>query len=312
MGQLEDMQVFIRVVEAGGISRAAEQMDIAKSAVSRRLRELEERLGSRLINRTTRTSSLTEAGHSYYQQVLKVVDQVAEINSELQDAECALTGSIRLAVPLSFGLLHLGPAIDVFIKQHPQLSIHLDFSDRQVDIVEEGFDLALRIAELKDSSIQARKICPSHHVLAASPAYLERMGVPQTPEDLQQHQFLKYAGGSSGQWAITDANGKRHSLDTTANIVANNGDFLLQMACAGHGLVMMPTFIAWKALASDDLLVVLPDCSLPSLNAHFIYPRNRYLLRRVRLLIDFMVQRFGDQPYWDKAIWANGPKRVNW
>ena len=302
MGELEDMQVFIRVVEAGGIGRAAEQLGIAKSAVSRRLSELEKRLGTRLINRTTRTSSLTDAGQSYYQQVLKVVDQVAEISSELQNADRAVTGSIRLAVPMSFGLLHLGPAIDLFIKEHPELHIHMDFSDRQVDIVEEGFDLALRIAELKDSSVQAHKICPCHHVLSASPAYLERRGVPQTPKDLEQHQFVKYSGGSGRQWTTTDANGKRHNPTMATNIVANNGDFLLQMACAGHGLLIMPTFIVWKALASGDLVKVLPDCSWPTLNAYFVYPRNRYLPRRVRLLIDFMVERFGNRPYWDQAI----------
>lgn len=302
MGQLEDMQVFIRVVEAGGIGRAAEQLDIAKSAVSRRLSELEKRLGTRLVNRTTRTSSLTDAGRSYYQQALNVVDQVAEINSEVQDSECALSGTIRLAVPLSFGLLHLGPAIDLFMKQHPQLRIHMDFADRQVDIVDEGFDLALRVAELRDSSNQARRIFSSRHVLAASPAYLERLGVPRTPEDLEQHQFLKYAGSTSGQWSITDANGKHHKLDLTATIVANNGDFLLQMACAGHGLVILPTFIAWKALAAGDLVKVLPDCALPTLDAWFVYPRNRYLPRRVRLLINFVVERFGERPYWDQAI----------
>lgn len=302
MGQLEDMQVFIRVVEADGIGRAAEQLGIAKSAVSRRLSELEKRLGTLLINRTTRSSSLTEAGRSYYQQSLKVVDQVAEMNSELQDAERALAGTIRLAVPLSFGLLHLGPAVDLFMKQHPQLSIHLDFSDRRVDIVEEGYDLALRIAELEDSSMQARRICPSRHVLAASPAYLERAGVPQTPAELAQHEVLKYSGSSTDQWTITDATGKQHSPGLKDGIVANNGDFLLQMACAGHGLVILPTFIAWKALAAGDLVTLLPDCSLPDLTAWIVYPRNRYLPRRVRLLIDFMVERFGDRPYWDQAI----------
>ena len=301
MGQLEDMQVFIRVVESGGIGRAAEQLGMAKSAVSRRLSELEKRLGIQLINRTTRTSNLTEAGNNYYQQVQKVVDQVNEINSEVKDAERALTGSIRLAVPLSFGLLHLGPAIDLFVQQHPQLNIHIDFSDRQVDIIEEGFDLALRIAKLKNSSNQARKICPCRQVLVASPAYLEKAGVPRTPEDLERHQFLKYTGNSSGQWTIIDANGKHRSPNTTASIIANNGDFLLQMARAGHGLVMVPTFIAWEALASGDLVEVLPDCSLPGLNAWFVYPRNRYLPRRVRLLIDFVTERFGDRPYWDRA-----------
>lgn len=301
MGQLEDMQVFIRVVEADGIGRAADQLGIAKSAVSRRLSELERRLGTRLINRTTRSSSLTEAGHSYYQQAVKVVDQVAELNSELQNAECALSGTIRVAVPLSFGLLHLGPAIDLFMKQHPQLSIHMDFSDRHVNIIEEGFDLALRIAELEDSTLQARKVCPCRLVLVASPDYLQQMGVPQTPQDLEQHRFVRYSGRRS-QWVIADAHGKHHSFVPTGNIVANNGDFCLQMACAGHGFAMLPTFIAWQALTSGELVKLLPDYSIPDVSAWLVYPRNRYLALRVRRLIDFLVDRFGDQPYWDQAI----------
>jgi len=302
MGQLENMQMFIRVVESAGIGRAAEQLGIAKSAVSRRLTELEERLGTRLINRTTRTSSLTEAGTHYYQQALKVVDQVQEMNAELADAKAALSGTIRLAVPLSFGLLHLAPAIDLFTQQHPQLTIHLDFSDRQVDIIEEGFDLALRIAELRDSNIQARKVCSSHHVLAASPEYLKRKGCPKHPSEIKQHEFLKYGVGNSALWAITDTEGKKHRFSVQSKMSANNGDFLLQMAKAGHGIVMLPTFIAWQALASGELVQVLPDCSLPSLNAYFVYPRNRFLPLRARALIDFMVERFGENPYWDQAI----------
>lgn len=299
MGQLEDMQVFIRVVEAGGIGRAAEQLNLAKSAVSRRLSELEKRLGTRLINRTTRTSSLTDAGKSYYQQVLKVVDDVDEINGEIQDAECALTGGLRLAVPLSFGLMHLTPAIDEFVKRHPQLSITLDFSDRQVDLVEEGFDLALRIGSVHGATTQARKLFESHYVLAASPDYLLRAGTPRTPRDLESHTALNYAGGSSGPWSITDPNGKRYTPNMPARLVANNGDFLLHMACAGHGVVMLPTFIASTSLATGSLIEVLPDCALPSHGGYFIYPRNRYLPKRARLLIDFMVERFGGRAYWD-------------
>ncbi len=302
MGQLEDMQVFIRVVEAAGIGRAADQLGIAKSAVSRRLSELEGRLGTKLINRTTRTSSLTEAGNHYYQQSLKVVDQVDEMNAEVADADAALSGSIRLAVPLSFGLLHLAPAIDLFTKQHPDLTVHIDFSDRQVDIIEEGFDLALRIAELKDSNLQARKVCPSNHVLAASCDYLKKHGAPKTPEDLANHSFLKYGVGSSASWSITDANGKEYKPNIKSKMSANNGDFLLQMACAGHGIVTLPTFIAWQQLASGNLIQVLPDCTLPQLNAYFVYPPNRFLPQRARALIDFMVERFGDNPYWDQAL----------
>ena len=302
MGQLEDMQVFIRVVEAGGIGRAAEQLGIAKSAVSRRLSELEARLGTQLITRTTRTSSLTEAGQRYYQQALKVVDQVHEMNTELADADAALSGSIRLAVPLSFGLLHMGPAIDLFVREHPQVSIHMDFSDRQVDMVEEGFDLALRIADLKDSSMQAKRICPSHYVLAASPDYILRHGSLKQPSDIINHDFLKYGVGSSAQWPIIDAKGKEQRFNVTAKITANNGDFLLQMARAGHGIVVLPTFIAWQALAAGELVQVLEDCTIPSLDAYVVYPQNRFLPKRSRALIDFMAKRFGDEPYWDKAI----------
>ncbi len=299
MGQLEDLQAFIRIVESGGIGRAAAQLGIAKSAVSRRLSELEGRLGTQLINRTTRTSSLTEAGDSYYRQIVKVVEQIDEINSELQDAGHALSGTIRLAAPLSFGLLHLGPAVDSFIEQHPQLNIHVDFSDRQVDLIEDGFDLALRIAELKDSSNQARKICAAHHVLVASPSYLKRMGTPQQPPDLKGHHILKYAASGTSGWAITDADGTLHNLSLPAKVVANNGDFLVQMASAGHGIALLPTFLAWKALESGELVTVLSHCSVPSLSAYFIYPRNRYLTLRVRRLIDFVAARFGEKPYWD-------------
>ena len=302
MGQLEDMQVFIRVVEAGGIGRAADQLNVAKSAVSRRLSELEKRLGVRLMNRTTRKSSLTEAGESYYQQTLKVVDQVDEINSDLQGAECALAGTIRLAVPLSFGLLHLSAVIDQFVKEHPQVSIHIDFSDRHVDLVEEGFDLALRIATLKDSSNQARRVCPSHHVIVASPQYLREKGMPQTPNDLEQHPFVKYSGSGDDFLELTNTKGKHYRLQLSSGILTNNGDFMLQMACSGHGIAVLPTFIASESLATGALVEVLPDYTLPSLDAWLVYPRNRYLSRRIRLLIDFIAEYFGGQPYWDKAI----------
>ncbi|MEH6649866.1 MAG: LysR family transcriptional regulator [Motiliproteus sp.] len=302
MGQLEDMQVFIRVVEAGGISRAAEQLGVAKSAVSRRLSELEARLGTRLINRTTRTSSFTEAGRGYYERALKVLDDVTEMNAETAEANTALSGTLRVAVPLSFGLMHLSPAIDLFAKQHPQLAIQIDFSDRQVDIVEEGFDLAFRIADLKDSSIQARRISLVRFVLVASPDYLKRQGTPRLPGDLKQHDILKYAGSSTSLWRITTAEGDENALTLPSKMIANNGDFLKNMALAGHGIAMLPTFLAWQELASGELVTVLADCSVPDSSAYAVYSQTRYLPQRARLLIDFMAERFGDNPYWDQAI----------
>ncbi len=302
MGQLEDMNVFIRVVEAGGISRAADQLGMVKSAVSRRLVDLETRLGVRLLNRTTRTSSLTEAGQNYYERAIKVVDDVAELNALTADSNTSLEGTIKLAAPLSFGLCHLSIAIDDFVKQHPELTININFSDRQVDLVEEGLDLAFRIPDLKDSSLIARKISPIKIILCASPDYLKKHGKPNTPTDLNNHRLLHYNVSGSSNWKLTDIKGKQHSINISAKIIANNGDFLKDMAVAGHGIVSSPTFISWKAIATGDLVPVLSDYKLPQLNAYAVYPQTRYLSQRTRILIDFLVERFGDNPYWDQNI----------
>ena len=277
MGQLEDMNAFIRVVEAGGISRAAEQMDIAKSAISRRLADLETRLGVRLLNRTTRTSSLTEAGQSYYERAVKVVDDVAELNTITADSNCALEGTIRLAVPLSFGLAHLAPAIDTFAKEHPELTFNIDFSDRQIDLVEEGFDLAFRIADLKDSTLVARKISPIRLILCASPDYIKEHGLPKTPGELKNHHFLQYNVSGSSTLKLKDNKGKEHLVKMPAKMIANNGDFLKDMAVAGHGILATPTFISWKAIAIGDLVPILSNYKLPQPNAYAVYPQTRYL-----------------------------------
>jgi len=302
MGQLEDMNIFIRIVEAGGISRAADQLGLAKSAVSRRLVDLETRLGVRLLNRTTRTSSLTEIGRSYYERAIKVVDDVAELNAITTDANTSLEGTIHLAAPLSFGLSHLSPAIDVFVKKHPELTINIDFSDRQVDLVEEGLDLAFRIGDLKDSSLIARKISPITIMLCASPEYLEKQGTPKTPDDLKNHRLLHYNLTGSNTWKLTDKKGKQYNVCISAKMTANNGDFLKDMAIAGHGIISSPTFISWKAVATGDLVPILTDYKLQQLNAYAVYPQTRYLSQRTRLLIDFLAERFSDNPYWDQGI----------
>lgn len=301
MGQLEDMNMFIRIVEAGGISRAAEQLNLAKSAVSRRLVELEARLGVKLLNRTTRKSSLTEVGQDYYERALRIVDDVTELNALTTDSNSTLEGSINLAAPLSFGLCHLSAAIDAFIKQHPKLTINIDFSDRQVDLVKEGLDLAFRITELKDSNLMARKISPIKIILCASPDYLKEYGTPKTPQDLKRHKLLHYNLTGTSSWKLTDKKNKQYSINTSASISANNGDFLKDMAIAGHGIVASPTFISWQAIATGDLISVLTDYKLPQPNAYAVYPQTRYLSQRTRLLIDFLVERFGDNPYWDQT-----------
>ncbi len=302
MGQLEDMSMFVRVVDAGGISRAAEQLSLAKSAVSRRLAELETRLGVKLLNRTTRKSSLTEAGQSYYERAIKIIDDVTELNTLTTDANTALEGTINLAVPLSFGLSHLSKAIDLFIKKNPKLVININFSDRQVDLIEEGLDLAFRIGVLKDSSLIARKISPIKIILCASPEYLKQYGTPKVPSDLKNHRLLHYNVSGKSQWKLEDKQGTQHIVNVYSKLIANNGDFLKDMAIAGHGIVSSPTFISWRAIAIGDLVPVLSDYKLPQVNAYAVYPQTRYLSHRTRELIDFLNDYFGENPYWDQGI----------
>lgn len=300
MSQIEEMQNFVRVVDAGSISKAADQLGVAKSGVSRRLADLESRLGVRLLNRTTRRSSLTEAGLSFYQGAVRLLGDISELNAATAESGALLKGTLRLAVPLSFGLCHLGPAIDEFLQQNPELKIKIDFSDHQVDLVEQGVDLAIRIADLGDSSLQARRICPVRMLLCASQAYLDQYGTPETPNDLKAHHLLHYGLSASQALRLEDEFGTGYLVQARPRIVANNGDFLRDMAMAGHGIILTPSFIAWQAIAAGDLVALMPAYCPKQLSAYAVYPRTRYLSSRARSFIDFLVERFGENPYWDQ------------
>ena len=300
MNHLEEMQNFVRVVEAGSISRAAEQLGVAKSGVSRRLVELERRLGVRLLNRTTRRSSLTDAGRAYYEGTVKLIGDVAELDALVSDTEASLEGTLKLAVPLSFGLCHLAPAIEEFSRTHPEVTMNVDFSDRHIDLVEQGVDLAVRIAELSDSTLQARRICPIRLLLCASPDYLDLHGTPQTPEELSHHRILQYDVRGSNVLRLQDEQGKEKRVHVRPRMVANNGDFLRDMAIAGHGIILSPSFIAWQAIATGELVPIMRSFWPPCLNAWAVYPQSRYLSQRARAFIDFLVERFGENPYWDQ------------
>ncbi|MBA6233621.1 MULTISPECIES: LysR family transcriptional regulator [unclassified Colwellia] len=300
MGQLEDMYIFLRVVETGSITKAAEQMNIAKSAVSKRLSLLEQKLGIKLINRTTRKSSITEAGQRYYHRSKLIVDEVDELNSQTTSSNSALEGTLNIAVPLSFGLTHLAPALDLFLQQHSDLKLNINFSDQKIDIVEQGVDLAFRIGQLDNSTLQARKIAPIKHVLCASPDYLVLHGKPITPDDLKQHSVIRYGSSEQSGIKLLSKEGQEHIVHLEPNIIANNGDFLKSLAESGHGITYLPTFIVWQSLATQTLVPVLEAYKLPTMHAYAVYPPNRHLPFKVRSLIDFLVERFGDNPYWDQ------------
>ena len=299
MGQLEDMAMFVRVVEAGSITKAAEQLNIAKSAVSRRLKELETRLGSQLISRTTRQSNLTQAGEQYYQKVHHILSEVDALNEETSGTPTRIEGTLKMTAPLSFSLMHLNDVIDEYANQHPELKFELDFSDRHTDLIEEGFELAIRIRELQDYSYQAKRLALIRYALCASPEYLESMGTPKTFDDLSEHEFLQYGMSKSSTIELIDEQGKKHQVTVNGKIKANNGDFLREMAVKGHGIAFLPTFITYQALISGELVPILQQYQLPTLNAYAVYPKNRFLSQRCRYLIDFIAERFGDNPYWD-------------
>ncbi|MXS81829.1 LysR family transcriptional regulator [Nitrosomonas oligotropha] len=303
MDRYENMNAFVRVVEAGGISAAADRMDVAKSVVSRRLKELEEHLGVELFHRTTRQMNLTDSGRAFYQQSVRILADILEAEHATSQFHGALKGSLKVAVPLSFGLMHLGPAINEFLQTHPEIEFDLDFNDRQVDLLADGFDLAIRIASLPDSSLIARRLAPIQAVMCASPAYLEHMGEPESPEALIKHRCLVYNLISNiDNWNVYDAAGELIKTRITPYLKASNGEFLRDAAVDGLGIVLMPTFIVYREIERGTLVPLLTEYRYSQLAAYAIYPQTRHLSQRVRAFVDFLVKRFEGMPYWDLCL----------
>ena len=298
MGKFEDMETFIRIVEAGSISKAAEQMGIAKSAVSRRLVDLEVRMNTQLIKRTTRKSALSDAGNRFYNRACQILADVNELHSTTASPKTALAGGLKIALPYSFGLMHVAPLITRFANMHPGLDIHLDFSDRQIDLVADNVDVAIRIADLQSSTHIARKLTSIELIVCASPQYLAREGTPEIPADLAHHAFLGYNNSVGTMAKFIGPKGEDITVRASPKMSADNGDFLCHAALSGLGITILPRFLAWKEIESGELVTVLNDYKLPSLNAYAIYPQTRYLSRRVRALIDFLVEKFGAPQAW--------------
>lgn len=302
MNRLVEMETFVRVVDAGGISAAADRLGTAKSAISRRLSELESRLGVTLLNRTTRRLSLTGAGNEFYERCREILAEVADAEQCVAADNAELSGRLRVAAPLTFGIAHVGPAINDFARRHPAVSFDIDFNDRQIDLVEEGFDVAIRIAKLPDSSLVARRLTRVRHVIGASPAYWDEHGRPESPDDLKRHCALRYSNIGQRGWSWAGPDGARGSVTVPVRFSANNGRYLVSAAAAGLGIVRSPVFIAHRAIESGELEPVLADYRWGDIDAYAVCPPTRHLSHRVRAFIDYLAERFGDDPYWDRCL----------
>ncbi len=303
MNRLESLESFVAVVESGRFSTAAERLGIGKSVISRRVSELEDHLGALLLHRTTRQLSLTEAGRAFYPRAVQVLEDLSDAEQSVSQAQQELSGRIRLAAPLTFGQLHLAPALTAFMEQHPKVILDADFNDSEVNLVQEGIDLALRIGELADSSMVARPLAPIRLLACASPGYLAKHGTPQTPQDLEQHQGLCYSNMPEPQkWRFIDSAGRGLSVRIPLRMQANNGQILLEAAAAGHGICLTPTFIAYQAILEGRLVRILEDYQTPAATAYAIYPNRRFIPQRVRAFADYLRDLYGDRPYWDEGI----------
>lgn len=305
MDKLEDLRLFTLVADTRSFTRAAERLGLSKSAASRRIGEMEARLGVRLLHRTTRRISLTQAGQSYFERVVRILADLDEAEQAVASELAAPRGTLKIAAPASFGMHHLSKAICGFMEAYPQVSVEMDVSDRYVDLVDEGYDLAVRIGQLKDSSLIAKRICPIRMVVCASPAYLAKHGVPQTPDDLADHEFLVYTGRPQPnirQFRRAPGSDEVRTVKLQGRLCINNGDMLREAAVAGLGIVDQPTFIVGDDLAAGRLVPVLLDYTLSQSALHCVYPANRHLSPKVRVFVDHLAARFSPIPYWDASL----------
>jgi DNA-binding transcriptional LysR family regulator len=298
---LLDVVAFVRVVETGAFSRAAERMAMSKSIVSRRVARLEEQLGARLLTRSAAGAQPTDAGQAYYERASNVLAELEAAQEVVAEAVTQVAGPIRLSAPLSFGIEYLAPALAEFAAANPRVELDISFDDRNVDLIAGGFDLAVRIGRLEDSALIARRIAPSRRVVVASPAYLDRKGRPGHPRELAGHDILVY-GNEQWRFRVGD---RWESVRVQPRLRADNGEMLRAAAVAGLGICLLPTFIASPALRDGALEPLLADFPLPESGLHAVMPPGRATTARVRALVDFLAGRFGPEPSWDPC-WTEG------
>lgn len=297
MDKFQEMSAFVAVVDAGSFVRAADALGRSKTAVSRLVSDLEARLGARLLHRTTRRLSLTEAGEVFHDRCRQLLDGVAEAEAELSTHTGEVIGRLKVNVPFSFGLLHLAPLWPTFMARHPRVVLDVTLSDRFVDLVDEGYDLAVRIARLPASSLVSRQLTTTRMILCASPQYLREHGTPEQPEDLAAHAVISYTLLATGeQWELQGPDGPV-SVKVNPRMRTNNGDTCCAAALQHQGIIFQPSFMVAEHLASGALVQVLPGYRSADVGVYAIYPTRKHLTPKVRALIDFLAEALRDPPW---------------
>lgn len=297
---LQEMSVFARVVGAGSLSAAARELGLSPALVSRKLAALEARLGVRLINRTTRSLHLTDDGASYYEACSRVLSDIEEANAAVSAGRGEPRGTLKVALPGSFGHQHVAPLIPRFAERYPNIRLALSLSDRTVNLIEEGFDLAVRIAELEDSSLAARRLAPNRRVVCASPEYLARHGVPRTPAELGEHNCLTTTEFAMN-WEYKDPQGTPGVVRVSGRYACDSWGVLREWALAGLGIALKSTWDVHRHLADGSLVEVCPGYTFHSdVAIYAVYPHRRLLPAKTRVFIEFLAESFGPEPYWDK------------
>jgi DNA-binding transcriptional LysR family regulator len=301
MDKLNSIKAFTKVVQQGSFAAAARELRLSRSAVSKYVIDLEQELGVQLLVRTTRSASPTENGQAYYERCVAILADLEEADVTVTRLQAEPRGILRVNAPMSFGTLHLGPALSDFMERYAELQIQLILSDQQIDPVQEGFDVTLRIADLPSSSLIARKIAPAHRVVCASPSYLQRRGTPQRPSDLREHDCLTYGHLATGkQWKLTGPDGE-HWIPISWTLCTNNAEVLCDAAVRGRGIALLPTFIAAAELRRGSLQTILESYEAPQISIYAIYPETRHLSVKVRVFIDFLIERFGGSTWGEQA-----------
>ena len=301
MDNLTDIAVFVRVVERGSFTLAAGDLELSRAAVSKYVSRLEERLGARLMQRTTRRLSLTEAGAALFEASRGAIERIEEAEAAIARFQSEPRGRLRVSAPMSFGILHLGPLIAEFARAHPLVTLDLTFDDRFVNVVEEGFDVALRIGRLADSSLVARKLAATRLVVCAAPSYLAEHGEPEVPEDLAAHNCLLYSYlATANVWRFTAPDGREISVAVGGSLRANNGIVGAEAAVAGAGILMTPTFYVGPLIRAGKLKQILSAYCGSEIGIHAVYPQREHVPPKVRVFVEFLAKRFGRKPEWER------------